>query len=80
MQLRTFFGNTLIIHRYLKEKRADDNLDSIKIRIDNYTKETYPVSQFFSNHFSQNYFTIDASQEVSHIQKELMKIIKKGAN
>ena len=69
-----------IIHRSLKEKRSDDNLDSIKTRIDNYSKETYPVSQFFSNNFSQNYFTIDASQEVSHIQKELMKIIKKGEN
>tara|TARA_B100000959_G_C14926049_1_gene601549 strand:+ start:312 stop:890 length:579 start_codon:yes stop_codon:yes gene_type:complete len=69
-----------IIHRSLKEKRSDDNLYSIKTRIDNYSKETYPVSQFFSNNFSQNYFTIDASQEVSHIQKELMKIIKKGEN
>ena len=69
-----------IIHRSLKEKRSDDNLDSIKTRIDNYSKETYPVSQFFSNNFNQNYFTIDASQEVSHIQKELMKIIKKGEN
>jgi len=69
-----------IIHRSLKEKRSDDNLDSIKTRIDNYSKETYPVSQFFSNNFSQNYFTIDASQEVSHIQKELIKIIKKGEN
>ncbi len=69
-----------IIHRSLKEKRSDDNLDSIKTRIDNYSKETYPVSQFFYNNFSQNYFTIDASQEVLHIQKELMKIIKKGEN
>ena len=69
-----------IIHRSLKEKRSDDNLDSIKTRIDNYSKETYPVSQFFFFIFSQNYFTIDASQEVSHIQKELMKIIKKGEN
>ena len=69
-----------IIHRSLKEKRSDDNLDSIQTRRDNYSKETYPVSQFFSNKFSQNYFTIDASQEVSHIQKELMKIIKKAEN
>ena len=43
-----------------------------------YIEETYPVSQFFSKNFSQNYFTIDASEEVSKIQKELMNIVKKG--
>ena len=47
-------------------------------RLDKYTKVTFPVSQFFSKNFRQNFYDIDASQEVSKIQKELMNIIKKG--
>ena len=69
-----------IILRSKKEQRSDDNVDIIKTRLDKYIKETYPVSHFFSTHFSKNYFTIDASQEVSQIQKELIKIQKKGLN
>lgn len=67
-----------IVHRSKKEQRSDDNVDVIKTRLDKYIRETYPVSQFFSENFTQNFFTIDASQEVSKIQKELMNIIKKG--
>ena len=67
-----------IMHRSKQEQRSDDNIDVIKNRLDKYTKETYPVSQFFSQNFDQNFFTIDASKEVSKIQKELMNIIKKG--
>ena len=67
-----------IMLRSKQEQRLDDNIDVIKTRLDKYIEETYPVSQFFSKHFSQNFFTIDASQEVSKIQKELINIIKKG--
>ena len=67
-----------IIHRSKQEHRSDDNIDVIKTRLDKYIEETYPVSQFFSENFGKNFFTIDASQEVSKIQKELMNIIKKG--
>ena len=67
-----------IINRAKQEQRSDDNLDVIKIRLDKYTKETFPVSQFFSENFRENFYDIDASQEVSKIQKELMNIIKKG--
>jgi adenylate kinase len=67
-----------IMLRSKQEQRSDDNIDVIKTRLNKYTKETYPVSQFFSENFSQNFFTIDASQEVSKIQKELKNIIKKG--
>lgn len=69
-----------IISRSQEEQRSDDNLDVIKIRLDKYTEQTYPVSQFFRTYFDKNYFTIDAAQEVSQIQKELIKIIKKGLN
>jgi adenylate kinase len=67
-----------IILRSKQEQRPDDNIDVIKTRLEKYIDETYPVSQFFSENFSQNFFTIDASQEVSIIQKELINIIKKG--
>ena len=67
-----------IILRSKQEQRSDDNIDVIKTRLDKYIEETFPVSQFFAKNFSQNFFTIDASQEVSKIQKELMNIIKKG--
>ena len=67
-----------IILRSKQEQRSDDNINVIKTRLDKYIEETYPVSQFFSKNFSQNFFNIDASQEVSKIQKELINIIKKG--
>ena len=67
-----------IMLRSKQEQRSDDNIEVIKTRLDKYLEETYPVSQFFSKNFSQNFFTIDASQEVSKIQKELINIIKKG--
>ena len=67
-----------IMLRSKQEQRSDDNLDVIKTRLDKYIEETYPVSQFFLENFSQNFFTIDASQEVSKIQKELINITKKG--
>ena len=67
-----------IILRSNQEQRSDDNLDVIKTRLEKYIEETYPVSQFFSENFSQNFFTIDASQEISKIQKDLINIAKKG--
>ena len=67
-----------IMLRSKEEQRSDDSIDVIKTRLNKYTEETYPVSQFFSKKFSQNFFNVDASQEVSNIQKELMNIIKKG--
>ena len=67
-----------ILSRSKQEQRSDDNLEVIKTRLDKYIEETYPVSQFFSVNFSKNFFTIDASREVSKIQRELINIIKKG--
>ena len=67
-----------IMYRSKQEQRSDDNIEVIKTRLDKYIKETYPVSQFFFENFSQNCFNIDASQEVSKIQKELINIIKKA--
>ena len=66
-----------ILKRSKEEKRSDDNTNVIKTRLDKYNKETHPVSQFFLKNFSQNFYSIDASQEVSIIQKKLKDIIKK---
>ena len=67
-----------IMLRSKQEQRSDDNTDAIKTRLDKYTEETYPVSQFFLRNFTEKFYNIDASQEVSKIQKELINIIKKG--
>ena len=67
-----------IISRSQQEKRSDDSLEVIKIRLEKYTEETYPVSQSFNSNYDKNYFIIDAAQEDSQIQKEMIKIVKKG--
>ena len=67
-----------IILRSEHEKRSDDNIEVIKTRLNKYMEETYPVSQFFGSEFSDKFFDIDASREISQIQKELMEIVKKG--
>jgi len=67
-----------IMLRSKQEQRSDDNINVIKTRLDNFIEETYPVSKFFSENYSQNFFTIDASQEVSKIQTELINITKKA--
>ena len=67
-----------IINRSKQEKRSDDSLEVIKTRLDKYIEETHPVCKVFSYKFKKIYYTIDASKEISQIQTELMKIIKKG--
>ena len=62
------------------EKRSDDSIDVIKVRLDKYIQETYPVSQVFANSFVDKYKIIDASKQILEIQKELMKILKKVEN
>ena len=69
-----------IIQRSHEEKRSDDNLDVIKTRLEKYMSETSPVSVMFSKNFNKNYYSVDASKKISEIQKELIKIIKKGEN
>tara|TARA_Y100001970_G_scaffold64618_1_gene82696 strand:- start:4960 stop:5538 length:579 start_codon:yes stop_codon:yes gene_type:complete len=69
-----------IMDRFEKEKRTDDNMGSVKTRLENYTKETHPVSEHFRKSFSDIFFGVNASQEISEIQKELRKILKKGQN
>jgi len=69
-----------ILIRSKEEKRSDDNLDVIKTRLNKYMEETHPVSKFFREKYSSNYFTIDANQKISEIQKELINVLKKGEN
>ncbi len=69
-----------IMERSKLEKRSDDSIDVIKIRLDKYIQETYPVSQVFANSFVDKYKIIDASKQILEIQKELMKILKKVEN
>ena len=69
-----------IVNRSKEEKRSDDNLDVIKTRLEKYMQETYPVSEVFKNQFNDKSYLLDASQEISKIQKELIEIAKKGKN
>ena len=69
-----------IMERSKLEKRSDDSIDVIKVRLDKYIQETYPVSQVFANSFVDKYKIIDASKQILEIQKELMKILKKVEN
>ena len=69
-----------IVLRSEKEQRSDDSIDVIETRLSKYLDETLPVSDFFADKFSQNYFKIDASQKVSEIENNIMKIIKNGKN
>ena len=69
-----------IVLRSEKGQRSDDSIDVIETRLSKYLDETLPVSNFFADKFSQNYFKIDASQKVSEIENNIMKIIKNGKN
>ena len=69
-----------ILLRSKEEKRSDDNLDVIKNRLDKYMEETYPVSKVFKEKYTSNYFIINAAEKISEIQKELIKVLKKGEN
>ena len=69
-----------IIHRSKHEKRSDDNLEVIKNRLDKYMQETQPVSQIFKKQFNKKSYILDASKEISEIQKELLEIVKKVKN
>ena len=67
-----------IFNRSRLEHRSDDNLEVVKTRLKKYLEETQPVSAIFENKYVKNYFKIDASHEISQIQKELIKILKNG--
>ncbi len=67
-----------ILSRSQKEKRSDDNIDVVQTRLNKYMQETYPVSEFYKDKFSNIFFTIDASHEISQIQTDLLKLLKKG--
>ena len=67
-----------IINRSKQENRSDDNLEVIQTRLKKYMEETQPVSVIFRERFKKNYFNISASEEISQIQKELLKILKNG--
>ena len=67
-----------IVLRSEEEQRSDDCIDVIETRLSKYLDETLPVSQFFADKFSKNYFKIDASEKVSEIENKITNIIKNG--
>ena len=66
-----------IIQRSQNEKRSDDNAKVIKTRLNKYMQETFPVSLFFKDIYTSKYISVDASQEILHIQNDLLNLLKK---
>lgn len=50
-------------------KRTDDNIESIKKRLENYYKETEPVLSFYKDKL----IVVDGSQEIEKIAEEILK-------
>jgi len=63
--------------RFNIEYRGDDNEEVIKTRIFKYFQETKPISDYYSLNYPQNYYLIDANQEIQMIHSDIIKITKK---
>ena len=66
-----------IIQRSQNEKRSDDNAKVVKTRLNKYMQETFPVSVIFKDKYRSKYISVDASQEILHIQNDLLNLLKK---
>ena len=62
--------------RFNIEYRGDDKEEIIKTRIFKYLQETKPISDYYSLNYPQNYYLIDADQEIQMIHSDIIKIIK----
>ena len=65
-----------ILERSKIEKRSDDNLEVIKIRMEKYFAETQPLALIFKAKFEGKFFEIDAIQEITKIQYEIENRLK----
>ena len=65
-----------IIYRGSQEKRSDDNISVIQTRFKKYIDETQPLADIYKNTFEGRYFEIDASQEISIIQRDIQNRLK----
>jgi len=63
--------------RFNIEYRGDDKEEVIKNRIFKYFQETKPISDYYSLNYPQNYYLIDANQEIQMIHSDIIKITKK---
>ena len=65
-----------ILERSKIEKRSDDNISVIQTRFKKYIDETQPLADIYKNTFEGRYFEIDASQEISIIQRDIQNRLK----
>ena len=63
--------------RLQKENRDDDQGNIIKTRIDEYNKETKPLSYYFQKNFTSYYHKVDGNQDIEKIQHDILKLVKK---
>ena len=59
------------------EKRDDDKLSIVKTRINEYLKETKPLSDYYKKKYQNNYHLINGNQEIEMIKNDILKIVKK---
>ena len=76
-----FIDRKVIIERIKSrssiENRRDDKEEVIKIRIQKYFQETKSLSEFYSQHYPNNFHVINGNQEIKMIQEDILKIVKK---
>ena len=60
--------------RKVKEKREDDDLDTILKRYDTYLKTTSPVLDYYST--KQNFYKLDGNQEIDQINEQIKDFLK----
>tara|TARA_X000000368_G_scaffold332834_1_gene270033 strand:- start:624 stop:1193 length:570 start_codon:yes stop_codon:yes gene_type:complete len=79
--IELFVSEEIIIQRIQsrlkKENRDDDKNDIIKTRIEKYNKETRPLSDYFLEHYSDNYCKVNGNQDIEKIHNDIIKIIQK---
>ena len=59
--------------RKFKEKRSDDNLNTILKRYDTYMETTRPVLDFYSK--NSNFYEIDGGEEIHVISSKIEQIL-----
>ena len=74
-------GDETIIRRIKErasnENREDDSIKSIKTRLIKYYNETKAVSDYYKKKFDSIYNFIDGDQEITNLNIELLKLVKK---
>ena len=67
-----------ILKRSSEEGRADDNINVIETRYNEYLNSTQKVSNIYKDNYSSIFYKIDGSKQIQEITKEIKDILKKS--